>query len=322
LDTGSHLLFGISLAGISLFSPSVASDPRLAAAVLTVTVVGSLAPDFDAIVRLKGKAAYLHHHRGISHALPAWPLWTAMIGGPASLLWGIGQHWLLVCGFALLAVAFHVLSDWTNAYGVQFLRPFRKDWLHLDAICLTDPFLVAFHVGAVVWALTGTYEAAPWPFAGAWTITAAYVGWRIVHHGIVVRRVRRRYRKASAVHVLPGLWWFRWQFLVQTDKGYEMGSLAGKRWLPCKYLPHGVSHDCIDASLRTPSVKTLKGFAKRAYASWKEESNGEYLVTWTDLRFWREKDWPYRAEVRLDRQLNVIDEDIGWHKKAWEAPYV
>lgn len=322
MDTGSHVLFGVTLAGTALFFPSVAADPYLAAAVLTVSVAGSLAPDFDAVVRLRGKDAYLKHHRGISHALPVWPVWAGGLAALAAWIWGTGEHALLLFGFALLAVAIHVLSDWTNAYGVQFLLPFRKEWLHLDAICLTDPFLVAVHAGAIVASLPGGVDASPWLFAGAWSITAAYVGWRIAHHAIVARRVRRRYRRALAVHVLPGLWWFRWQFLVQTDSGYEMGSIAGRRWLPCKHLPHAAAHECIEASRLSSSVQTLKGFAKRAYASWKEEANGDYLVTWTDLRFWRERDWPYRAEVRLDRQLNVIAEDIGWHKKAWEAPYV
>ncbi|MFC4597948.1 metal-dependent hydrolase [Cohnella hongkongensis] len=322
MDTGSHLLFGVTLAGTSLFWPSVAADAQLAAAVLTASVAGSLAPDFDAVVRLKGKDAYLKHHRGISHALPVWPVWAGMVAALSSWLWGAGEHALLLLGFALAAVALHVLFDWTNAYGVQFLLPFRREWLHLDAVCLTDPFLLAVHAAAVATALFGGAFPAPWAFAGAWAVTAAYVAWRIVHHAIVVRRVRRRYRRALAVHVLPGLWWFRWQFLVQTGEGYEMGSIDGRRWLPCKHLPPGASHECIEASQRSSSVQTLRGFAKRAYASWREAENGDYLVTWTDLRFWRPKDWPYRAEVRLDRQLNVVAEEIGWHKKAWEAPYV
>jgi len=83
-----------------------------------------------------------------------------------------------------------------------------------------------------------------------------------------------------------------------------------------------VPHVCIEATRKVSAVRTLNEFAKRKYVSWTVLPDGGYLVTWTDLRFWREKDWPYRAEVRLDDQFNVLSERIGWYKKAWEAPYV
>jgi inner membrane protein len=322
LDTGSHILFGVTLAGTALFIPEVAADPYLAAAVVSVSVVGSLAPDFDAAVRLKSRDAYLKHHRGISHALPVCPLWAGILSGIASWAWGVGDHSLLMFGFALAAVALHVLFDWTNAYGVQFLLPLRRDWLHLDALCLTDPFLIMVHLSAALSALYGIGPHTPWIFLFAWAITLLYAGWRIAHHELIVRRLRRRFRRNLAVHVLPGLWWFRWQYVVQTEEGFELGALAGRRWLPFRHLPYSPPHDCIEASLRVSSVQTLKRFAKREYVSWTELPNGGYVVTWTDLRFWREKDWPFRAEVRLDGKLNVVAEEIGWYKRAWEAPYV
>jgi inner membrane protein len=203
------------------------------------------------------------------------------------------------------------------------MRPYRKDWLHLDALCLTDPLLVIVHAtSAVMIAVFGTEPISKWACTIAWGLTLMYIAWRIVHHELVLRRVRRRYRRWRAVHVLPGLWWFRWQYVVQTDKGYEMGIIDGRRWLPCKHLPLSQHHECVEATRKVDVVRTLQGFAKREYVSWSVEPDGSYLVTWTDLRFWREKDWPYRAEVRLDEQFNIMNERIGWYKKAWEAPYV
>lgn len=323
MDTGSHLLFGVTLAGLASFSPEVASEPWLAAAVLSVTLIGSHAPDLDSILRWKGQDVYLKHHRGLSHSIPAWFAWAAAIAALASWGFGVGEHILMLMGFAFAAVSLHVLFDWTNAYGVQMLLPFRKAWLHLDAVCLTDPVLVIAHaVSAVIYSVSGAGPLAKWACAISWGLTIAYVAWRIVHHEVVVRRVRRRYRRWRAVHVLPGLWWFRWQYVVQTDEGYEMGTIDGKRWLPCKHLPFSSHHECVEATRNVAAVRTLQEFAKREYVSWSVESDGSYLVTWTDLRFWREKDWPYRAEVRLDGQMNVVAEKIGWYKKAWEAPYV
>lgn len=321
MDTGSHLLFGVTLAGLSFVHPEVAHSPQLAAAVLSVTLAGSHAPDLDSVVRFKSQGAYLKHHRGLSHSIPAWFIWSALIGGLASWGWGLNEHLILLSSFAFLAVAIHVLFDWTNAYGVQCLLPFRKEWLHLDALCLTDPFLVALHASVGISVITGVIPPLL-SCAGAWVITLGYVAWRVIHHGIVVRRVKRRYRRWRAIHVLPGLWWFKWQYVVQTDKGFEMGVMEGRRLLPSRSIPFSTHHACIEATMQLLAVRTLLSFAKRKHVSWTAQPDGGYLVTWTDMRFWREKDWPYRAEIRLDGQLNVVTEQIGWYKKAWEAPYV
>jgi len=229
MDTGSHLLFGVTLAGLAFFHPEVNSDPHLAAAVLTVTLAGSHAPDLDAIVRIKSQDAYLKHHRGWSHSLPALFLWSGVIGALAAWGWGTGEQLLLLCGFAFLSVAIHVFLDYTNAYGIQCLLPFRHEWLHLDALCLTDPFLLIVHASTAIGYAIGWWSNPQWASVAAWGLTMVYIIWRAIHHETVVRRVRRRYRRWRAVHVLPGLWWFRWQYVVQTDEGFEMGVIDGRR---------------------------------------------------------------------------------------------
>lgn len=322
MDTCSHLLFGATLAGLAQLHPAVAHDPALSAAVLAASLAGSHAPDLDSVVRLKSKDAYWRHHRGISHSIPAWFAWSAAIGGLVSWIWGAGAHAWLLFVWAFFAVAVHVLCDWTNAYGVQFLLPWRKDWLHLDAVCLTDPWLVGLHAAVVAGWLGGWWPSVGWTCAAAWAATGAYAIWRALHHRRVVARLKRRARRWRAVHALPGLWWFRWQYVMQTDEGYELGWICGDRMRVTKRLPLCESHPCVDATAQVESVRTLHRFAKRRYVTWSVGADGRYTVTWTDLRFWREREWPYRAEVVLDGQLNVLAHKIGWHKRAWQYPYV
>ncbi|MFC5531891.1 hypothetical protein [Cohnella yongneupensis] len=131
-----------------------------------------------------------------------------------------------------------------------------------------------------------------------------------------------QYRRWRSLHALPGLWWFRWQIVAQTDEGFEFGWIVGNRLVPARALPPCSQHPCIEASRDVPSVRTLIDFAKRKYVVWTVGSDGKYAVTWTDLRFWRELEWPYRAEVVLDPQFNVLEHHIGWHKRAWQYPYV
>lgn len=324
MDTGSHLLFGATLAGVAHLSPVVHGDPALSGAVLCAALIGSHAPDFDAVFRLKGTDAYVKHHRGWSHSLPALLLWPLIIAPLTAWAFGETSHAAIVFGWALLAVVLHVAFDLTNAYGVQCLLPVRRGWLHLDSLCLTDPFLLLLHgTAAVVW-LAGGWSAPGTAFLAVWLATGAYALLRIAHHALAVRHVERQFPGAIAVHVLPDLLWHRWHYVVQTDEGFRMGRLVGRQLHPTAQLPREEAdvHDCVRASRRVSHVQALLHFAKRAYVKWQEQPDGGYLVTWTDLRFWRERDWPFRAEVRLDRQLNVIDQKLGWHKKAWEPPYV
>lgn len=52
MDTGSHLLFGLTLAGLAYLDPVVSQSPEVAQAVMAGTLIGSYAPDFDTLIRL------------------------------------------------------------------------------------------------------------------------------------------------------------------------------------------------------------------------------------------------------------------------------
>ncbi|MGO4276683.1 metal-dependent hydrolase, partial [Paenibacillus sp. TAF58] len=79
MDTGSHLMFGVTLAGLACLEPAVAQEPALAHAILAGTLIGSHAPDFDTLARLRGYANYVRVHRGITHSLPALFIWPVLL---------------------------------------------------------------------------------------------------------------------------------------------------------------------------------------------------------------------------------------------------
>ena len=81
LDTGTHFVVGIGLAGLSTIDPSVAGDSHTFTAVLIGTIAASQAPDLDTLYRLKSNADYIRNHRGWSHSLPAIGIWSLAISG-------------------------------------------------------------------------------------------------------------------------------------------------------------------------------------------------------------------------------------------------
>ncbi|MFD2505844.1 metal-dependent hydrolase [Paenibacillus septentrionalis] len=53
MDSASHFVVGVGLAGLAQLDPVVHSNPALSTVVIIGTIIGSQAPDFDTITRLK-----------------------------------------------------------------------------------------------------------------------------------------------------------------------------------------------------------------------------------------------------------------------------
>lgn len=322
MDTASHLLFGATIAGLAMLQPEVAQEPALAHAVLAATMLGSHAPDFDTVIRIKGYSAYVRHHRGITHSLPALLAWPIVLTLPIAGIFGVWEHAATLLLWTFAAVFFHVGLDWLNAYGVQCFRPFSKRWHHLDTLPLFDPFLFAAHAAGLLLWITG--KSAPGPmFLGIYTASFAYIGIRWLHHASVVSMVRRELNLEPEVicHVVPSLWWFHWQFVVETEESFYNGIVRFGRVIVEEEFGKERSHPAIQATLGTDGVRAFLHFAQRVHVKLTELHDG-YVVQWRDLRFWHQHKLPFGVDVRLDRELNVVSDTLGWTKKAWEPPYV
>lgn len=322
MDTGSHLLFGATLAGLAALYPPAAQDGALFAAVLTVSLVGSHAPDLDTFARLKGYAAYIRIHRGVSHSLPALLLWPLLLAVPAAWGFGLWPHLAFLYGVGLAAVSFHVFLDWMNAYGVQCFRPLCRRWRHLDALPLFDPFLFALHSAGLLFWILGGSEAAR-VFAWIYGLTLLYIVGRLLYRRRVVRLVESGLRLSGTTHVIPGLHPLCWQFVKETEDQFYTGLVRGAKVSVLDVYPKGIGAEgpVIQATLTTDGVRAFLGFAQRVHVQAAALGDG-YLVQWRDVRFWHNHQLPFGVDVRLDRDLNVVSQSLGWRKKAWDPPFV
>lgn len=320
MDTGSHLLFGVTLAGLAMVDPTVAGNAALAQAVLAGTLIGSHAPDFDTLTRLKGYSAYIRHHRGAAHSLPALILWPALLSLP--LAWGFGVMDQLghVYLWVLAAVVWHVLLDLLNVYGVQCLRPFSKAWLHLDVLPLFDPFLFAAHgLAAGLWAFGAADPRVLFPIV--YGVTFLYIGMRGLHHRSMVRLVKNRLSDEGGCQVIPSLHWFHWQFVVETERCFYTGSIRYRQITIQDRYGKMEETPAIRASMRNDGVRAFLGFAQRILVTCSERPDG-YEVQWRDVRFWHNHKLPFGVDVRLDRDMQVQNWNLGWRKRSWDPPYV
>jgi inner membrane protein len=322
MDTGTHILIGVSLAGLAQLDPGVAQNPFLTGAILMGTVIGSHAPDFDTLTRLKSYRLYLRTHRGMTHSLPALFFWPALITLAITGMTGFYEEWLILFRWIFIAVFLHVGLDVLNTYGVQCLRPFSKKWYHLDILSIFDPFLFFLHLtGVCLWFFLMIPPKMIFPLV--YGMSGIYIVLRFIQHFILVRKVKRKYgnHPLGIVHVFPGFQWFNWQYVVEQDNQFYTGKIDYGKIVEEEILTREEKNPIIDATLSTDGVRTFLAFAQRIHVTCHEIADG-YEVKWSDVRFWHNRQLPFGVDVKLNRDLEVVSSHLGWRKKYWDPPYL
>lgn len=320
MDTASHLLFGATLAGLAYLDPVVAENPTVATAVLVGTLVGSHAPDLDALIRIKGFASYIRYHRGITHSVLALFIWPAVISVPLMWTFDLQGHWFTIYAWTFLSILLHVILDTLNAYGVQSLRPMVKEWIHLDILSIFDPFLFIVHsLGLVLWQGFGWQPTLlfPWVYGGS----LGYIVIKAIYHQVLVMYVKKQFSYIGTCQVVPTLQWFHWLFVFETENEFYAGRIIGTHIILEEEYPKTEAHPIIQATMHIDGVRAFLQFAQRVHVTYQQNPHG-YEVRWSDVRFWYNKKLPFGVDVTLDQQMNVVKYRFGWRKKAWEGPFV
>jgi inner membrane protein len=143
MDNVTHTLTGLALAraGLNRFSPRAT----------VLIVLAANAPDIDIVAAFRGPLAYLEAHRGYTHSLLGLPVMALL---PVLLVAGVFRQklpWARAWLLCAIAVASHLMLDWTNSYGTRLLLPFSSRWFHLDITALYDGWIMAALVLAAIW---------------------------------------------------------------------------------------------------------------------------------------------------------------------------
>jgi inner membrane protein len=312
LDSGTHLVFGLGLAGLSYIDPIVAADPAIATAVLIGTVIGSQAPDADSLLRLRNNAVYIRNHRGISHSLPALLVWTVLITFGLSLLF-TGLPLLHVGGWVFLAVSLHVFTDLFNTYGTQAFRPFTEKWVSWNIIHIFDPIIFISHIAALL--LWITNAASPQViFPVLYGLLINYYLWRTwVHYGVTHRLPKQDtgYKKGDRYYALPTANLFQWNIVKQIKSGgYQLGELKNDTLLWIDQTQSS-EHPAVEVSKKHPDISSFLYHSTFASAEVKEHAWG-YEVRWVDVRYRHRKQYPFVAVQLLDKDFQTLDSYVGW----------
>ncbi|MGI6066163.1 MAG: metal-dependent hydrolase [Bacillota bacterium] len=143
MDPITHIVAGIGLAALSNTPLSISNPIYLAAS------LGSFAPDLDLVCRTQGEISYLYRHRGASHSLlglltlPALAAFLLQLfypntGFPTLYFWAMAGN------------ISHVLLDFFNPHGVQFLWPIKRTRYHQSLLNGFDPILLLIFIISMI----------------------------------------------------------------------------------------------------------------------------------------------------------------------------
>jgi membrane-bound metal-dependent hydrolase YbcI (DUF457 family) len=108
-------------------------------AIATAVIAANL-PDIDSIAGFWGTAAYLDHHRGITHSLIGVPILSLLL---SALMYFFSGNFLKTFAVALLAMATHPALGYLNPYGLRPFLPMNGTWYYGDTLFIFDPYLDA-----------------------------------------------------------------------------------------------------------------------------------------------------------------------------------
>jgi inner membrane protein len=298
MDNLTHSLTGFALARSGL--------DRLSPHATLLMILAANAPDVDIVGLQGGPLRYLEWHRGYSHSLPCLPVMALL---PVLFVAAIFRQrlpwiraWLLCC----IAVASHLLIDWTNSYGVRFMLPFSSAWFHLDLNALYDGWIWAVLLFAALWPILASLvssEIGDRPPAGRGTALFALAFFvlfdltrAVLHHWADAKLDARLYEDAPPLQTaaLPEPFSpFQWTGVVETAGTYRLNAVNplgafDEQAAQVFYKPP--SRQSIENAKRTEPFRYFLYFAR--FPVWSEapallDGSEGTRVDLTDLRFGR-----------------------------------
>lgn len=306
MDTGTHIVMGVALGGLAYIQPSVATNPELAYATMLATIIGSNAPDFDAIAKLKGSSSYLKHHRGMSHSWPAILIWSFIISFSLNTFFSL-QAMSTLFLWSAIAVTIHVLVDLFNSYGTQVLLPHSKRWIALNVIHIFDPTIFVLLLGGIIW--WALFANPVFIFSIIFMLILSYYIWRIVVHARVEKKIATSYPNAQ-IFALPTLFWSTWHVIIKFDTRYEVGTYKKDKLVIKDSFIIREFNDVVQTASNDPKLKVFLEISPYYY--WDEKrTNYGYEIRFIDLRYIINDNYSFLAIVQLNHQQEIIKSFVG-----------
>ncbi|SFP56963.1 metal-dependent hydrolase [Salibacterium halotolerans] len=310
MDTATHVVMGVGIGALAALDPVVSETPSSMQTVMAAVIIGSQAPDFDTVLKLKNNAVYIRYHRGPTHSIPAVLLWPLAVAGTV-FAFSPEVSFLHLWMWTFLAVFLHVFVDIFNAYGTQALSPFDKRWVALGVINIFDPLIFFAHIFAfILW----RYGAPPGiTMILLYTGLIFYYTWRIIARNKVLQLAQQFHPGATHFFISPTFNWYKWHLVIRTTDRLHVTEVRNARLRYLESYPFEPIPDdtVINKAREDRNLAAFLSFSPTYRWIVHEHENG-WEVTFIDLRY-RSKGWyPFVAVVRLNQDLSIHSSYTGW----------
>lgn len=310
MDTGTHIVMGIAIGGLATLDPVVANDPTLFQAVLVGTVIGSHAPDFDTILKLRNNATYIRHHRGLTHSIPAIIIWGILI---ASIIYFFVPqvNFMHLWSWIFLAVIIHVLVDIFNAYGTQAIRPFSNKWIAHGFINTFDPYIFMLHIGGIGAWLLGANPGYTWLMIYA--VIFLYYIKRYLDKREIVKKITEYYPEVEQIATSPTIKQNIWRVAITLPDRFYVGTVENGHIQindEFKKVPLPDS-DIMNVAKTDKNISAFLSFSP--IYRWEVSAGERYTeVRFIDLRYRSKGYYPFVAVVQINHNLEIMSSYTGW----------
>ncbi len=335
MDNLSH-----TLAALALGQAGLNRKTRFATVTL---IVGANLPDIDLVSGLGGAATYLKYHRGITHSILGAALLATALGALAYFVGRkvppakkpgppIDARWLLVVSW--IALASHVLMDFTNSYGTRPFLPFSARWYAWDIMPIVDLLLWALLILGLslppLFRLISEEVGAPKtkPRGGAiFALCSMLALWGVrdlAHRRVLGFLDAHTYGQENPLRLgaFPSpINPFAWRGVVETDSALHildanaLDSDVDAEHTTVYHKPE--SSPVLDAAAKTRTAQIFLDFARFPWPDVEETDNG-FDVTIEDLRGATSPGQrrAFVAEIELDKNLHVLSESFSFLGKS------
>jgi inner membrane protein len=211
---------------------------------VVVGLVAGAFPDVDVVARYVSDLAYLRHHRGVTHSLVLWPLWSLLLAW--LLAWAIpatrrARHgWRSLYLVVAAGIAIHIAGDWITQFGTMLLEPFSDARFGLGTTFIIDLTLSGLILAGLL--LAALWPRRRWPAAAALVAVVGWVGvsWVGQQEAITAGQAYARAQgfTAAEVDAMPRpASPFNWTVTVREGERFHVAHLNTRRVEPLEAGP-------------------------------------------------------------------------------------
>jgi inner membrane protein len=267
---------------------------------LGLLVLSSMAPDLDYVTMLRGPEAFLRYHRGLSHGVLALLAFSLLAG------FIFRRRGFVYYSFiAFLGYSFHMLLDLTNQYGTSIFAPLDWQRRSLGLTFVIDPYISAFFLLAVLFALLQRDKARTWALA-AFLLLVSYIGVRDYFHDRTEDFLRSRMDEyICRLSPLPTDV-MRWWFVAESGDKVKVGFadlFFGRVYVQDSYVRQ--DGPAVRRSREEEVVRAFLDSARFPYAE-VQKHGGKVVVTWKELAYGFGRGRHFEATVVMDEQGGVL----------------